>query len=368
MLTFRWISHRIIPRTIVSYSRRCLLVGATNPQTTGETHSSTINTIKDDLRLIHGDILQHLGCPEQELNDLATYHFDAKGKLIRPMIICSMARSLNQQQDNFLHKNQRCVATLGEMIHTASLIHDDVVDSSDRRRGKPAAAVKWGPRKAVLAGDYILGISSVMLARIGNTDVIRLLSRVIQDLVRGEFMQLSTKESDAEQFQDYLDKTFCKTASLFANTCKAVALLGSYPGIDVAQTADLAFDFGKNFGMAFQLIDDLLDVTATDDDLGKPATADLKLGLSTAPVLFASQQFPELQTLILRRFSESGDIERALDLIDQSDGKARTYHLAEQYANEACRILSKFPQSSDGMNPYLNLLTYLTQSTLKRRR
>jgi len=303
-----------------------------------------------------------LGCYEQELNELAKYHFDTKGKLIRPMIICTMARSFNQQQDNFLHENQRCIATLGEMIHTASLIHDDVVDSSDRRRGKPAAAVKWGPKKAVLAGDYILGISSVMLARIGNSDVISLLSRVIQDLVRGEFMQLSTKESDGEQFQDYLNKTFCKTASLFANTCKAVALLGNIPNIN--QLADLAYEFGKNFGMAFQLIDDLLDVTATDDDLGKPATADLKLGLSTAPVLFASQQFPELQNLILRRFSESGDIERAVGLIDQSDGKARTYHLAEQYANEACRVLSKFPESS---NIFRNLLAYLTQSTLKRR-
>ena len=120
-------------------------------------------------------------------------------------------------------------------------------------------------------------------------------------------MQLSTKESDAEQFQDYLNKTFCKTASLFANTCKAVsnygyyraihdwwaiqvALLGNYPTTDLNQAADLAYEFGKNFGMAFQLIDDLLDVTATDADLGKPATADLKLGLSTAPVLFASQQ------------------------------------------------------------------------------
>ncbi len=108
---------------------------------------------------------------------------------------------------SFLHENQRCIATLGEMIHTASLIHDDVVDSSDRRRGKPAAAVKWGPKKvnfmnfhipirqinsrsffqAVLAGDYILGISSIMLARIGNNDVVSLLSRVIQDLVRGIF-------------------------------------------------------------------------------------------------------------------------------------------------------------------------------------
>ncbi|CAF1507768.1 unnamed protein product, partial [Adineta steineri] len=159
------------------------------------------------------------------------------------MIICTMARSFNQQHDNFLHENQRCIATLGEMIHTASLIHDDVVDSSDRRRGKPAAAIKWGPKKAVLAGDYILGISSVMLARIGNCEVISLLSRVIQDLVRGEFMQLSTKESDAEQFQDYLNKTFCKTASLFANTCKAVALLGNIPSNNIKQSADLAYDF-----------------------------------------------------------------------------------------------------------------------------
>ncbi|CAF0784583.1 unnamed protein product [Rotaria sordida] len=364
MFTIRHYSKRFLTRSIIF---RPLSVGITNRQKTNEEFQPTINLIKEDLHLINRDILQHLGCYEEELNELAKYHFDTKGKLIRPMIICTMARSFNQQEDNFLHENQRSIATLGEMIHTASLIHDDVVDSSDRRRGKPAAALQWGPRKAVLAGDYILGIASIVLARIGNSDVISLLSRVIQDLVRGEFMQLSTKESDAEQFQDYLNKTFCKTASLFANTCKAVVLLGNLSNININQLADYAYEFGKNFGMAFQLIDDLLDVTATDDDLGKPATADLKLGLSTAPVLFASQQFPELQTLILRRFSESGDIERALELIDQSDGKARTYHLAEQYANEACRILNNFPQSLNGSNRFLKFLIYLTQSTLKRR-
>ncbi|CAF2839490.1 unnamed protein product [Rotaria sp. Silwood2] len=367
MFTVRYCSKRFLTCSKISPSYRHLSLGVTNAPKSNEEFQPTINIIKEDLHLIHRDIVQRLGCYEQELNELAKYHFDSKGKLIRPMIICTMARSFNQQEDNFLHENQRCIATLGEMIHTASLIHDDVVDSSDRRRGKPAAAVRWGARKAVLAGDYILGISSIMLARIGNSDVISLLSRVIQDLVRGEFMQLSTKESDAEQFQDYLNKTFCKTASLFANTCKAAALLGNLPNINLNQLADYAYEFGKNFGMAFQLIDDLLDVTATDDDLGKPATADLKLGLSTAPVLFASQQFPELQTLILRRFSEMGDIERAVKLIDQSDGKARTYHLAEQYANEACRMLNNFPQSSNGSNRFLNLLIYLTQSTLKRR-
>jgi len=367
MFTSRCLSSRILSRAFVFSRYRTLSLGVVNIQTTTTNEQqiqSTINLIKDDLQLIHHDILENLACSDQELNDLARYHFDGKGKLIRPMIICTMARGFNQQENNILHKNQRCIATIGEMIHTASLIHDDVVDSSDRRRGKPAAAVKWGPKKAVLAGDYILGIASVLLARIGNNDIVSLLSRVLQDLVRGEFMQLSTKESDAEQFQDYLTKTFCKTASLFANTCKAVALLGNVSNSNIAQTADLAYEFGKNFGMAFQLIDDLLDVTATDDDLGKPAIADMKLGLSTAPVLFASQQFPELQTLILRRFSETGDIERALQLINQSDGKARTYHLAEQYANEACRLINQFPQSS---NMFLNLLTYLTQSTLKRR-
>ncbi|CAF1025712.1 unnamed protein product [Didymodactylos carnosus] len=228
------------------------------------------------------------------------------------------------------------------MIHTASLIHDDVVDSSDRRRGKKAAATKWGPRKAVLAGDYILGTASVMLARIGNPDV-----------------TLNTRESDDEQFQDYLNKTYCKTASLFANSCKAVALLSASQ-----KYADIAFDFGRNFGMAFQLIDDLLDVTSTADVLGKPTTADLKLGLSTAPVLFASQQYPELQSLILRRFSEPDDIEKALYLLDQvmSDGKSRTYQLAEQYANEAIRQLNVLTPTSQ----FIDLLIHLTKTMLKR--
>ena len=111
------------------------------------------------------------------------------------------------------------------MIHTASLIHDDVIDASETRRGKESVQQAWGQKKAILTGDYILSISSQILARVRNEEVVQVLSQVLEDLVRGEFMQLGSKEDESERFNHYLRKTYKKTASLVANSCKSVSIL-----------------------------------------------------------------------------------------------------------------------------------------------
>ncbi|KAB0400226.1 hypothetical protein E2I00_006796 [Balaenoptera physalus] len=118
--------------------------------------------------------------------------------------------------------SQRAIALIAEMIHTASLVHDDVIDDASSRRGKHTVNKIWGEKKAVLAGDLILSAASIALARIGNTAVVSILTQVIEDLVRGEFLQLGSKENENERFAHYLEKTFKKTASLIANSCKAV--------------------------------------------------------------------------------------------------------------------------------------------------
>nr|XP_008123741.1 PREDICTED: decaprenyl-diphosphate synthase subunit 1 [Anolis carolinensis] len=118
--------------------------------------------------------------------------------------------------------SQRSIALIAEMIHTASLVHDDVIDDANSRRGKLTVNHVWGERKAVLAGDFILAVASQTLARIGNTTIVSVLTRAIEDLVRGEFLQLGSKENENERFAHYLEKTFKKTASLIAHSCKAV--------------------------------------------------------------------------------------------------------------------------------------------------
>ncbi|XP_077409926.1 all trans-polyprenyl-diphosphate synthase PDSS1 isoform X2 [Vanacampus margaritifer] len=298
-----------------------------------------------DLTSLYDDIKKELFVSKEELKSLCDYYFDGKGKAIRPIIVILMARALNIHSNRAgdLLPGQRTVAMISEMIHTASLVHDDVIDGSDERRGKRTINDLWGERKAILAGDFILSAASTALARIGNITVVKVLVQVIEDLVRGEFMQLGSKENESERFKHYLDKTFKKTASLIANSCKAVSILvNSDPEVH-----EIAYQYGRNVGIAFQLVDDVLDFTAGASQLGKPSAADLKLGLATGPVLFACQQFPELHAMIMRRFSSKGDVDRAWHYVVQSDGVQQTNFLARRYCQEAVRHVSRLRPSAE---------------------
>ncbi|CAK6968562.1 decaprenyl-diphosphate synthase subunit 1 isoform X1 [Scomber scombrus] len=312
-----------------------------------------------DLTSLYDDIKKELVVSKEELNSLCDYYFDGKGKAIRPMIVVLMARALNihSNRDGDLLPGQRAIAMISEMIHTASLVHDDVIDGSDKRRGKQTINEVWGERKAILAGDFILSVASMALARIGNITVVKVLSQVIEDLVRGEFMQLGSKENENERFKHYLEKTFKKTASLIANSCKAVSILVN-PDPEVHE---IAFQYGRNVGIAFQLVDDVLDFTTGAAQLGKPVAADLKLGLATGPVLFACQQFPELHAMIMRRFSTKGDVDQAWQYVLQSDGVEQTKYLAQRYCQEAIKQVSLLRPS-----PERDALIRLTEMVLTR--
>ncbi|RCH83737.1 coq1 putative hexaprenyl diphosphate synthase, partial [Rhizopus stolonifer] len=165
----------------------------------------------------------------------------------------------------------------------------------------------------------------------------------------GEFMQLkntkeekgSNKTKKLSTFDHYMEKTYMKTGSLIALSCKSSAVLGDA----TEEVATLSFNFGRHLGLAFQLIDDMLDFTVTAAELGKPAGADLKLGLATAPVLFAWEEYPELEPLIKRKFSEEGDEERARDLVYKSDGLKKTLDLAKTHCKYAIDELNKLPPS-----------------------
>jgi decaprenyl-diphosphate synthase subunit 1 len=310
---------------------------------------------------LYTTIKQQMVSDKEELAEIARYYFDGQGKAFRPMIIMLVAKALNVHNSatDKLLPGQHQVALISEMIHTASLLHDDVIDDSDTRRSKPSVHVLWGQRKAILAGDFILSVASIALARIRNEQVVSILSQVIEDLVRGEFMQLGSKENEDERFKHYLTKTFKKTASLIANSCKAVAVLGNC----TEDVTEVAFQYGRNIGIAFQLIDDLLDFTSCDSIMGKPTTADLRLGLATAPVLFAAQEHSELNALIMRRFSEPGDVETARELVGKSGGVRETRMLAEFHSQEAVRLLQTISDSS-----FKNALQNLAPFVLTRQK
>ncbi|KAE8351481.1 isoprenoid synthase domain-containing protein [Aspergillus coremiiformis] len=283
-----------------------------------------------------------------------------------PLVSPSAEAKYDISGDENILPTQRRLAEITELIHTASLLHDDVIDNAVTRRSSSSANLQFGNKMAVLAGDFLLGRASVALARLRDPEVTELLATVIANLVEGEFMQLKNTASDEKNpvFTDetisyYLQKTYLKTASLMSKSCRAAALLGD----STPEVVESAYSYGRNLGLAFQLVDDMLDYTVSDAELGKPSGADLELGLATAPLLFAWKENPELGPLVGRKFSQEGDVQRARELVHQSNGVEKTRVLAQEYADKAKTAISDFPDSEakDG-------LIQMCEKTMNRRK
>jgi geranyl diphosphate synthase len=245
--------------------------------------------------------------------------------------------------DEVADKRYLQLGQITEMIHVASLIHDDVLDEADTRRGGQAVHTMYTNKVAVLAGDFLLARASVLLARLQHFQVVEVMASALDALVQGEIMQARGKKEDLLDINFYLRKSYFKTASLICSSCKCTALLAGHDEQDPVTVA--AEQYGYHMGMAFQIVDDILDFTGASATLGKPAQADMELGLSTAPVLFASEEVPEIKPLILRRFKEEGDVMRAVQLSQSTDCISKSYDLAEFHAQQAVDALDRMPPS-----------------------
>jgi len=317
-----------------------------------------LRTVAKEMKFLAGNIRELLGSGHPMLDTVSKYYTQSEGKYVRPMLVLLMSRataltpkhsrplqqqaSINQSitspailadenpsapgykplsnvendaayaDSSDILPSQRRLAEITELIHTASLLHDDVIDHSLSRRSAPSANIEFGNKMAVLAGDFLLGRASVALARLRDPEVTELLATVIANLVEGEFMQLKNTaldEKNPKWTEDtltyYLQKTYLKSASLISKSCRAAAILGQ----SAPEVVEAAYAYGKNLGLAFQLVDDMLDYTVSGEELGKPAGADLELGLATAPLLFAWKDSPELGRLVGRKFSQEGDVQ-----------------------------------------------------------
>lgn len=215
------------------------------------------------------------------------------------------------------------LAQIVEMLHTASLLHDDVIDESALRRGAPSAPASYGNKLSVLGGNFVLGRASAALSRLGDPEVTELIASVISNLVEGEILQTKdvklegSSSTTGQRRQDawniYLHKTYLKTASLMAKGARSAVVLGGCRDGDVWK--EMAYAYGRNIGIAFQLVDDVLDYEHASATLGKPAGADLQLGLTTGPALYAWEEYPEMGELIERKFEQRGDVERVCHLL-----------------------------------------------------
>jgi len=301
--------------------------------------------VEDELRSLNGDVKELLSSEGTALGSIARYFFEHDGgKKLRPALVLLFAKALN---GGFALPSQRRLAEITEMIHTASLLHDDVIDKADTRRGVAAAHQRFGNKRAVLAGDLLLARASVCLARLRNVNVVEVLSTVVGDMVKGEVMQMSSipvdhTNPDAD-ISLYLKKNYYKTGSLMANACLATALLSTTSksaGEEKTKALEYcAFAYGEALGQAFQLVDDALDFEGSISSLGKPSLADVKLGIATYPVLIARRIHPDLDVAIARRFSEPGDVKYALGCVRESDAVLRTRDLAMVYCKKAADIV-----------------------------
>ncbi|KAF2088393.1 terpenoid synthase [Saccharata proteae CBS 121410] len=359
-----------------------------------------LRTVAKEMKFLTKNIRQLLGSGHPTLDTVSKYYTQSEGKYVRPMLVLLMSRATaltpknpryNEQgsidtpispskilsdanpsapeltpltsaatepaysaEESDILPSQRRLAEITELIHTASLLHDDVIDHSLSRRGAPSANIEFGNKMAVLAGDFLLGRASVALARLRDPEVTELLATVIANLVEGEFMQLKNTAQDEknpvwkeETVTYYLQKTYLKSASLISKSCRAAAILGQ----SSPEVVEAAYAYGKNLGLAFQLVDDMLDYTISGEELGKPAGADLELGLATAPLLFAWRDNAELGALVGRKFGQTGDVQRARDLVLRSRGLEQTRALAQEYVENAIQAISGFPASEakDGL-------------------
>nr|BAA13926.1 unnamed protein product [Schizosaccharomyces pombe] len=327
------------------------------------TNRNASHLIKNELEQISPGIRQMLNSNSEFLEECSKYYTIAQGKQMRPSLVLLMSKATSlfhgidrsvvgdkYTDDDDLRSfstgqilpSQLRLAQITEMIHIASLLHDDVIDHANVRRGSPSSNVAFGNRRSILAGNFILARASTVMARLRNPQVTELLATVIADLVRGEFLQLkntmdpSSLEIKQSNFDYYIEKSFLKTASLISKSCKASTILGQCS----PTVATAAGEYGRCIGTAFQLMDDVLDYTSKDDTLGKAAGADLKLGLATAPVLFAWKKYPELGAMIVNRFNHPSDIQRARSLVECSDAIEQPITWAIEY------IKKRFPSVS----------------------
>ncbi len=303
------------------------------------TVTELLQPVELDLEHLLTDLRSLIGAGHPILQAAAEHLFSAGGKRIRPGIVLLLSRALSDESE--LSSRHRRLAEITEMIHTASLVHDDVVDDASTRRGVPTVHSQFNHRVAVLAGDFLFAQASWHLANLDNLDVVKLLSRVIMDLADGEIKQGLYRFDAGQSFSTYLEKSFCKTASLIANSSQAVGVLSNLP----EEKLKLLYQFGKQLGLAFQVVDDILDFTGNDKQLGKPAVSDLASGYLTAPVYYAIEEHPFLETLIAREFSSKGDLDKALDLVNNSNAIARSRELAQKLAMESREAIKWIPES-----------------------
>ena len=298
--------------------------------------------VREDLNLVNQVVVNRMQSDVPLIPQLAGHIVASGGKRLRPMLTLAAARMCGYGGDRHIR-----LAACVEFIHTATLLHDDVVDESALRRGSATANALWGNQPSVLVGDFLFSRAFQLMVEDGSLEVLRILSRASAVIAEGEVLQLITT-NDTETTEDaYLDVISAKTAALFAAACRVGAVVAEGPK---AETEALE-SYGRNLGIAFQLVDDVLDYSAVQATLGKSVGDDFKEGKITLPVVLAFRRGDEAERGFWRRCLEDmeqrdGDLERAFDRLAAHDALADTVERARHYGARARDALAILPDNA----------------------
>ena len=287
--------------------------------------------ISSELAELEENLTIKLSAKSKLLKEIVSYIFLSGGKRFRPAICLLMAKATGGIKDKHI-----ILSEITELIHTASLIHDDIIDSAKLRRGNETINSLWNDKISVIAGDFLFGQASVKLGELENTEIVKIYAHVLSDLCDGEIEQYSLLFNPDITLKKYIEKSTSKTASLFAACCKSSALLNNQP-VDMVKKCN---DYGLSLGIAFQIVDDILDFTSNSKESGKDVFSDLKNGLITAPTLFAlnstDERAKQIRILIENRFNNNEkDFDTALRLVFELGGCEKAKQLAMDYVDSA---------------------------------
>lgn len=292
-----------------------------------------------DVERIEAALVQSVRTPDAYLNEIASHLIVAGGKRLRPVLtLVAVQISGGPASDDAVQGGIAC-----ELVQTGSLYHDDVMDEAPTRRGVETVNAKWGNLQAILAGDFLLSRASEIAASLG-TEVAALLARTIGRLCEGQIEELRHTYNPARPESSYLASIAGKTASLYSTSAR---IGGIVAGFD-RPTIDALTGYGEAFGMVFQIVDDLLDLTATDDQLGKPAGHDMVEGVYTLPVLRTLQSGGIAAASLLDLLGkplEPSEREKALEIVRAHGGVASALVTAQQWADRAVEACSSLPAS-----------------------
>ena len=312
-----------------------------NKRRAGASIEPLVGLTHDAMEQVNRIILDRAGSNVELIPEIARHLIDSGGKRLRPMLTIAAAAMCGYRGEGHVK-----LAASVEFMHTATLLHDDVVDESDLRRGKAAARMLWGNQASVLVGDFLLGQAFKMMVEVGSLDALEILSNAASVIAEGEVMQLGAAKNTATTEDEYLAVISAKTAALFSAAAEVGPVLA---GRKRAERAAFR-SYGTNLGLAFQLVDDALDYGGSSTDLGKRVGDDFREGKITLPVVLSYRRGTDADRAFWRRVLEDGDIaegdlERAIALIRETEAIDDTIERARHFGAVARDALAPFPDA-----------------------